>query len=163
MELSEILSEVTALDAAGLQKVGDLVQALLGDHEACEDDWESAVWAAIRLCSTREHCLPLPPAHLAMAMHKRKKLLTTGAAALYEFLTLATGDDHIVRLRPSLNFVVSVAVRHMKRRNIPLTINTLLQTLPSFPAYFANAFPGATATPKQFFMIRTLHAKRRGV
>jgi len=162
MHLNDLLSEITALDLPSLKKVESLVETLLGDQDQ-SDEWESVVWNSLRNCSSSEHALPLAPYAKVASVSKQRKLLRDGSEVMLEFLSRVTGDTHPARLRPSLNFVVSVGVRHMQRRNIPLTINTLLQTLPSFPAYLANAFPGSTATPAQFSMIRTLHAKKRSV
>lgn len=162
MQLNDLLSEITALDIASLKRVESLVSSLLGEQDQ-SDEWESLVWNSLRTCASSEHALPLPAYSQVVSMDKRRKLLLSGAEILMEFLCKVTTESHPARLRPSLNFVVSVGVRHMKRRNVPLTINTLLQTLPSFPAYLANAFPGSTASPEQFSMIRTLHARKRRV
>ncbi len=162
LPLADIVSQLSAMGPADLLKVRKTVDMLLGEADAAPSSWDGHVWDALRKCLGAKG-LRLPHCSAIQASADKKRRLSAGALAIREFLESATRqtDDH--HLRTNLAFVMDVCVQRLEKGNAPMSTSVLLNQLPDFPAYVASAFPGCSANPKQFSLVRALFSQRRSV
>jgi hypothetical protein len=107
--------------------------------------------------------LRLPHYSAIQASPDKRRKLALGAEVIREFLQFATREQDEHRLRVSLPFVMGVVISRMERGNAPMSASVMLNRLPDMPAYVTAAFPGCTASPQQFSMVRALFSQRGSV
>ncbi len=156
------MSQLSAMSPADLMKVRKTVDMLLGGADADPSSWEGHVWSALRKCLGAKG-LRLPHYSAIQASPDKKRRLAAGAAAIRTFLETATQQTDEHRLRTNLAFVMDVCVQRLEKGSAPMSTSVLLNQLPDFPAYVVNAFPGCSANPRQFSMVRALFSRRPGV
>jgi hypothetical protein len=162
MSLSDILSQLSALEPSQLVKVRKTVDMLLGGADDAPSSWDGHVWAA--LCNAfRSRGLRLPHYSAVQSSPDKKRKLAEGADAIRSFLEKATGETDEHRLRTSLPFLVDTCVKRMQRGNAPMSASVVLSQMANFPAYMVNAFPGCASSPAQFSMVKALFSKSSGV
>lgn len=160
MSLPEILSAVSALAPADLERVRKYCETLIGDEAdsgSASTSWPAIVWDEVAR-QLKRRGVPGRPSRLVLT-GKNRQSLEEATEPMREFLTRVMGTEDVLKLRLGLPLLIDAGLGSMERRGQSLVVNLIGAVMRDFPALAVAAYPGIQS-PSHFRMIYRLHRDR---
>lgn len=160
MSLPEILSAVSALQPADLEKVRKYCVTLIGDDSdsgSASTSWPAVVWDEVA-AQLKRRGMPGRPSRLVLT-GKNRQSLEDAAEPLREFLERVMGTTDILKLRLGLPLLIDCGLNSMERRGLTFATALIGTVMRDFVASACSAYPGLH-TPAHFRRIYKLHRDR---